>query len=304
MDRRSLVDQRERLNAKFDQLFGYLPDNPALTVKPPKGHQENKALKKFAGEWMQTLQLMRGLSREFANLGARPKWVDADAHPTQHFDQFLHAYYYDRVRGSAGAEEDDELSGLDKIEFGFAKNSADPSAALKEAARWWAALPRDPYGEELFIRATAPSMRKQLSHDAVKKMDLPAFREALRHVNAFRMHARQVKDVEFGLPADHYETQDERVNRLCEWLWKQRTSTGKTVRDVLEFVLWGSSPMDMEQRLWLGVWGDDYRLPHFGQSSLGEAVGWARPDDYPPRNNRTNKVLRYLGHDVKLFSKS
>jgi hypothetical protein len=60
----------------------------------------------------------------------------------------------------------------------------------------------------------------------------------------------------------------------------------------------------MEQRLWLGISSDEYRLPHFGQSTLGEAVGWARPDDYPPRNNRTNKALRSLGHDVKLFSNS
>jgi hypothetical protein len=107
-----------------------------------------------------------------------------------------------------------------------------------------------------------------------------------------------------GLPTDHHENIDQRVDRLCAWLWDQRSPTGKTVRDVLEFVLWGSAPADMEQRLWLGVWGDDYRLPHFGQSTLGEAVGWARPDEYPPRNNRTNKALRSLGHDVKLFSKS
>ncbi len=51
-----------------------------------------------------------------------------------------------------------------------------------------------------------------------------------------------------------------------------------------------------------GRLGEDFQLRHFGQSSLGEAVGWARPDDYPPRNNRTNKALRALGHDVKLFS--
>jgi hypothetical protein len=59
------------------------------------------------------------------------------------------------------------------------------------------------------------------------------------------------------------------VNRLCDWLWTQGTATGNTVRDVLEFVLWGSSPSDMEQRLWLGVWGDEYRPPHFGQTTLG-----------------------------------
>jgi hypothetical protein len=51
----------------------------------------------------------------------------------------------------------------------------------------------------------------------------------------------------FGLPPDHHESIDQRVERLCAWLWKQRTPVGKTVRDVLEFVLWGFEPSDMER---------------------------------------------------------
>lgn len=301
-ERRPIYEHEAKLKARFGQLFGHLPDNPGLTVKPAKGHKENKRLKRFATEWMQTLQLMRGLAKEFGSFGLRPVWVDADAHPAVHFDQFLHAYYYDYVRGGAGGDEEDDLSGLEKVEAFFTKHRANPGTALKEAARWWAALPNDRYGEEQFIRLTAPDMRRRLSREAVRTMDLSAFTEALRYVNAFRMHARQVRNVDLGLPPDHHETIEDRVDRLCRWLWDRRTPTGNTVRDVLEFVLWGSTPSDMEQRLWLGVWGEDYRLPHFGQSTLGEAVGWARPDDYPPRNNRTNKALRSLGHDVKLFA--
>jgi hypothetical protein len=302
-DRRPVLDQESKLKAKFSQLFGHLPENPGLTVKPPKGVKENKALKRFTVEWMATLQLMRGLAREFAALKLRPTWVDPDAQPAIHFDQFLHAYYYDYVRGGLDEEEDEELSGVEKVEASFAKHRSNPAAGLKEAAKWWASLPTDVHGEEAFIRETAPDMQKRLSREAVKTMGLPEFTEAVRYVNAFRMHARQVKNADFGLPVDHHENIEQRVNRLCAWLWEQRTPTGKTVRDVLEFVLWGSTPSDMEQRLWLGVWSDDYRLSHFGQSSLGEAVGWARPDEYPPRNNRTNKALRALGHDVKLFGK-
>jgi PLD-like domain len=304
LDRRASVDQqRAKLRSNFDQMFGHLPDNPALTVTPPKGQKENQALSRFVTEWMQTLQLMRGLAKEFASLGVRPAWVDADAHPVLHFDQFLHAYYYDYVRGGADGRdgEDDDLSGLEKVEAFFTRNSSKPGVALREAARWWASLPSDRYGEEVFIRETAPSMQQRLSAPSITSMDLASFREAVRYVNAFRMHARQVKNADLGLPLDHHETADERVDHLCAWLWSQRTSAGKTVRDVLEFVLWGSTPSDMERRLWIAVADPTYRLPHFGQSTLGEAVGWARPDDYPPRNNRTNKALRSLGHDVKLF---
>jgi hypothetical protein len=67
------------------------------------------------------------------------------------------------------------------------------------------------------------------------------------------------------------------------------------LRDTLGFVLWDTFPADMEQCLWFAVSDDRYRFAHLGKSSLREAVGWARPNDYPPRNNRTNKALRALG---------
>ena len=43
------------------------------------------------------------------------------------------------------------------------------------------------------------------------------------------------------------------------------------------------------------------KVPRLGVSSLGEMVRWVRPDFSPPRNNRTNKALRALGYDVKLY---
>jgi hypothetical protein len=166
------------------------------------------------------------------------------------------------------------------VEISFDRHRASPENALLEAARWWAGLPSDRYGEELFIRETAPAMREKLSMAAVREMSLPSFTEALLNVNAFRTHARQIRNSEFGLPVDHHESQEDRVRRLCRWLWDQRSAAGKTARDTLEFVIWGTSPTDMEQRLWLAFRSDEYRIRHFGQSTLGEAVGWARPDDW------------------------
>lgn len=303
-ERRKIDALQRDLRKDFDQLFGHLQEHKGLVTVAPKGQRENRAEKRFVTEWMETLQLMRGLRRDFTNLNLRPPWVDANAHPALHFDQFLHAYYYDFVRGDGAVDEDEDATALDKVQAHFIKNRGNTATALTQAARWWASLPNDCHGEEVFIRDVAPRMQKLLSREALHSMGVGEFTEAIRNVNAFRMHARQIPKSEFGLPSDHHENIEECVNRLCEWLWRQRSKSGKTVRDVLEFVLWGSAPVDMERRLWLGVWGDDYRLPHFGQSSLGEAVGWARPDDYPPRNNRTNKALRALGHDVKLFSKN
>jgi hypothetical protein len=305
-ERRSLDSHQKHLKAEFDKRFGHLAEHRGLTSVPPRGQRPNRAAQRFVAEWMQTLQLMRGLREEFVALGLRPTWVDDDAHPAVHFDQFLHAYYYDYVRGGLGPnpDEDDESPGLDKVEASFRANRNNPAAALRQAVRWWASLPKDCYGEEEFIRKTASEVRERLNRDAVKRMDLEGFQRAFVHVNAFRMHARQMKNSQYALPPDHKESIDARVTRLCKWLWEQRSKGGKTARDVLEFVLWGPTPTDMEQRLWLATHSDEYRIQHFGQSSLGEAVGWARPDDYPPRNNRTNKALRALGHDIKLFSNS
>jgi len=42
---------------------------------------------------------------------------------------------------------------------------------------------------------------------------------------------------------------------------------------------------------------DDWAIPHIGLSSLGEIVGWARPD---ARNMRTSKGLRALGYNVRI----
>jgi hypothetical protein len=53
-------------------------------------------------------------------------------------------------------------------------------------------------------------------------------------------------------------------------------------------------------RLWNAIRSDDWAIPHIGLSSLGEIVGWARPDEFPPRNMRTSKGLRALGYNVRI----
>jgi len=43
-----------------------------------------------------------------------------------------------------------------------------------------------------------------------------------------------------------------------------------------------------------------YQLEDVGISTYGELVGWARPDEYPPRNQRTNKAIKALGREIKV----
>ncbi|WP_024198330.1 hypothetical protein, partial [Escherichia coli] len=53
-------------------------------------------------------------------------------------------------------------------------------------------------------------------------------------------------------------------------------------RILLNYVVWGNG--SVSARLWNAIRSDDWAIPHIGLSSLGEIVGWARPDEFPPRN--------------------
>ena len=69
-------------------------------------------------------------------------------------------------------------------------------------------------------------------------------------------------------------------------------------RILLNYVVWGNG--SVSARLWNAIRSDDWAIPHVSLSSLGEIVGWARPDEFPPRNMRTSKGLRALGYNVRI----
>jgi hypothetical protein len=57
----------------------------------------------------------------------------------------------------------------------------------------------------------------------------------------------------------------------------------------------------MPHRLWDATSAGEWRIEHLGMSALGEMVGWAAPESFPPRNNRTSKSLRSLGFPVAAY---
>ena len=287
---------RMKLKEQFDKATLTFPEFGGLTAP-----NASTKLSLFAAEWEQTLQLLRGLRKEFMALNLRPSWVAADANDTVHFDQFLHAYYYVRVREKE--DSDDSARSQERVNRFFERNQADKPGALREGASWWASLEKAPHGEDFFISDTATNMRELFAKDRIAAWTLEEFKQAMMGVNAFKMHARQVKNKHFGLPQDHHETLEQRANRLAEWLWNLDRTGKKSLREMWSFLIWGSTPSNMTERLWIITQDEQWSFPRLGQSTLGEAAGWARPDDFPPRNNRTNKALRALGHgSVRQFS--
>ena len=300
---RNLDEEVQRALNKRESQFALatkdIPLHKGLAAIGPK--VPTTAFTRFTSEWSDTLQLLRGLSKEFRAIARYPSWVSATAEPTVHFDQFLHAYYYVRVRD----EKDDEENrkSVDLVNRAHEKNKTDRTLALRQAADWWSSLAEAPYGEDAFIRETAEFMRTSFSKEKLERWALSDFQRTFFEVHAFKTHARQVRNSFFGLPQGHKESARERSDRLAAWLWTAKREPGqKSIVELLLFLIWGTSPSNAVERLWIVTKQDEWRFDHLGASSLGEALGWARPDLYPPRNNRTNKALRSLGYDVRLFS--
>jgi hypothetical protein len=288
--------QQEAARRKQEDVFARYPKHAGLTVYIPPRERPRAAQVRFVREWNETLQLLRDLALQFERLKKRPAWVSPAARRSIHFDQFLHAYYYSYL---GGTDEEGGKSG-DLVERAHEKNRGDREGALKTAAKWWQSLKGAPGSEDTFIRDVAPRLEQALSPAGLASMTQASFVESMSEVHAFREHARQVTNDDLGLPAKRM-SKAQRAIVFAEWLWTRRTASGATVADVLAHVLHGTGSA-MEERLWQATADPNWHIRRLGKSILGESVGWALPDKYPARNDRTNKALRALGFDVRLFS--
>ena len=299
-DRRRLQPGLIALQQRYEQLLSGEKHFPGQTTVVRKGELPSRARQTFVDEWRATLGLMRKLCRAFQATGKRPAWVPATANATVHFDQFLHGYYYHYIEATSSGGK-----AADRVEEVHEKNRSDPGRALGDALGWWTSLTGPPttnsYNEEIFISEWAPRMQSLLAKDALSQMNVEEFIEVMSHSHAFREHARHY-DRKEGLPGDAPEPEDQKLRRICEYIWPQRSRDGHSVVELLQFLIYGSDPAEAEFRLWSALRDDKWRLPHLGKSTLGELIGWARPDDYPPRNNRNNLALRALGYDVETFA--
>lgn len=298
--RSKLLAEMKAMDDEFQRLFGKRKPYRGPTYEARTNEGPSVARVQFVDEWTKTLDLMRRLATRFAELSLRPTWVPADADSTTHFDQLLHGYYYHQVlKGDVEGNKS-----KDKVNAFFAKNRLRSDDALVDAARWWAGRAEAPtensrYNEERFIRDVAPRLRHLLSPTVLPTLDRDGFVEAMSGVNAFRDRGRRADNVMLGLPTGTELHEDDRIRQFAEWMHRQRTATGRTPLDVLGFVIHGTSRA--EDRIWTAIRDPAWRIKGLGRSTLGEILGWARPSDYPPRNDRTNKALRALGHDIIVF---
>ena len=90
----------------------------------------------------------------------------------------------------------------------------------------------------------------------------------------------------------------QKVDALAKHIWNDQSSNGMRVKELLQYILYDGSEEQLPVRLWGGVMNSEWKVDSLGISSLGEIIGWALPNRFPPRNGRTSKSLRSLGYDV------
>lgn len=285
-----LERQRAPLEAaelKFQGNFKRFFDRATGLTDVDGAKGERKAFAAFSRRWRESLQVLRDISEKVVLDENRPGWIPKGTPAGAQADQFVHAYYYKFIKGNLGGE---------RVTAAFEAHRLNPEGALAEALAWWKDADFDNFQEHRSLLEWAPKLKEMLARDRILTLSKDEFCEAMSMVHAFIDYAHKRVNVELGLP-DSPQDLDVKVRLHAEQLWDRRSPEGKTPLEMLEYVIWG--PGLVEERVWAAARSDKWRLPWVKFSTLGEVVGWARPDEFPPRNDRTIKGLTALGYPVR-----
>ena len=243
----------------------------------------------FIKEWNETLGILNEIA-DIVSSDYRPAWITDSIPKTAQADQFLHAYYYEFVKIN-NASTHREL---------HEQNKSNPEKALKDKMNWWKITPSAPSNEDRQLYDWGPAVQALAQKGRTKPLDEKEFVDLCCRIHAFKEHSRQMGYKTLGIPkvADG----DEKICKGAEWVYRQRSAEGKTVLDLINYLLYAGDEHNVVLRLWETSHSDEWKIPHFGLSSLGELIGWALPNRFPPRNGRTNKALFALGYEVELFN--
>lgn len=243
----------------------------------------------FIKEWRNGLSFLRNIADKAPNY--RPRWLNQDVPAAWQADQFLHAFYYNKVVDGVRHPFDEH----------YQKNRKDPAASMLAELKWWSELDAPPSSEDVNCHIRAPVIRRYLVKNRVRSLSLEEFSEVLQANHSTVDHVRRMRLEELGLRGAQDVTEAQRVGAFAALLLSQRNERGETILDLLAFVLDGGSPNEIPARLFEAVHSSARRFPHFGNNQIAELAGWARPELCPPRNGRTSKGLRALGYDVRVY---
>ena len=284
-----IQEQRKGIDEKGESQRSVPEWNGPSFESKQSAHDRGK--EDFCKEWHDTLTILNNIGEELLN--RRPVWISSDIPIEWQLDQFLHAYYYNKVSDGFGLR-------IPYEEF-HDKNKKSPKIALENAISWWEETTTPPSGEDETLCRLAPYIRDKMSQERILTITSNEFSQVCSGTHATMDHVIKMSLATLGKPELSTLSKDERIPLFADWLLSQKNEKGWDVRQLLHFVLYEGSDESLWDRLYSAAKVDDYRLPHYGLNSLAELVGWARPEVAPPRNGRTSKSLCALGYDVRIY---
>lgn len=243
----------------------------------------------FHKEWESTFSIIKSISDQINDY--RPAWISEDTPKFWQTDQFLHAYYYKKVH-----QQDNTYP----FEDYHRTNSKNPQAVLMNMLSWWKIQSVPPSNEDIHLGIYAPYIREHLSKNNIDSLTEDKLYQIFSYTHATMDHVIKMSAETFGYSAKTSLNKEERAVLFTKWIMGQTNQKGMTIAELLNYVLYGGKPSLMWERLYLAGKDEEYKFQHYGINSIAEVVGWARPEDTPPRNGRTNKALRALGYPVRV----
>lgn len=281
------VERADAASAKSILSNPHVPNWSGLTITTDR-KVLSLAKEEFLKEWNSTLEIMRQLARRLSLDENRPPWISASTPSGTQADQFLHAHYYQRTFDGPRAI----------YETQYESNRSRPDVATTEAIAWWRSQNEAPGTEDVMLNDWAVFLRDHLSESMLQSMTEQDLLGICSRVHAIRDHALRAPNRDLSLSGERSYTREEKLEALSQFLFNARTPSGKSVSQLLQYILYGGTKAELPERLWKATSDADLRIDHLGISALGEIIGWALPDDFPPRNGRSSKALRSLGYDV------
>lgn len=291
----AVMRHRDHLKEKVKVSAGTFWDEPSIVKWPglittTREASPDARKAAFLKEWHSTLQQIRDIGFIISQPENRPSWVPSDTPTGAQADQFLHAHYYQRTFSDGRA---------DYLKH-YEKNKSSKDVALKDTIRWWSSLSTAPNSEDAMLTIHSPFLKQSLSADALETMTLGDFEKVCNHVHSIRDYSRRVNNASVNLFEKRRYSIEEKVAALSSRIWNARSGNGSRVTQQLLYVLYGGTSDELPSRLWNAISDPKWKIEGLGISALGELVGWALPEKFPPRNGRTSKALKSLGYEVTI----
>jgi hypothetical protein len=285
---KDLHNSAYRIQREFEESQIALKDQSSpITYQPSRSSFEIRE-KRFVEEWHETLAYLKPLASRVSAPENRPSWVNEYTPPGVQCDQFLHAYYYNIV---------DPRSERNAYLTFFELNKSRAEQAMKDALAWWKRSDFDFEFEKAMMDQDAPMFVENFAQNRLLDLDRETFAVTLANTHAFGMHSSRMSVEELGFTKSPGAWP--KILAHARMIYDARSASGMmSGPEVFHYVIWGSG--DVAQRIWTASHDPDYRLDGVGISTFGEIVGWTRPYDFPPRNQRTNKAIKALGRKIKV----